>query len=164
MLKFFVGVALVAFSSLIGYKLSSKYRKRRVFYCQICDFNEHFIGELAYYRRPLNVFLFHHKYRGEFQILIEQFYLGLRNSDLFANGVFDTALFSFLSNEEKEDIKNHFKMVGKGDSASQRNYFISVKDEWLSQRKEAETQCKKYADLYVKLGFLFGLFVLVLIV
>ena len=163
MLKFFVGMMLVAFSSFIGYKFAGKYKKRKLFYSQICDFNERFMGELAYYRRPLHVFLFHHRYRGEFQILIEEFYAGLKNADLFANGVFETSLFSFLTNEEKEEVKNHFQMLGKGDSGAQKNYFSSVKEQWIYRRNNAESNCKKYADLYVKLGFLFGLFILVLI-
>ena len=55
-------------------------------------------------------------------------------------------------------------MIGKGDSNSQKNYFTSVKETLSKLKKEAEENNKKYGDLYVKLGFLCGLLILILVI
>ena len=59
-------------------------------------------------------------------------------------------------------VEDYFLMLGKGDSLSQKGYFSSVKEPLLRLQNEAETTCKRYADLYIKLGFLCGLLILIL--
>jgi hypothetical protein len=55
-------------------------------------------------------------------------------------------------------------MVGKGDSASQSAYFTSVKGTLGEYKRKAAEECAKYGDLYLKLGFLCGLMILVIII
>ena len=54
-------------------------------------------------------------------------------------------------------------MLGKGDSASQKAYFSALKEPIGKMQLGAETAYKKYGDLYVKLGFLCGLLILILL-
>ena len=51
--KFFFGIAIIAFTTYCGYLLSKKYRRRKVFYEQFYTFNERFLNEITYYKRPL---------------------------------------------------------------------------------------------------------------
>ena len=55
-------------------------------------------------------------------------------------------------------------MLGKGDSVAQKAYFSAVKEVLSKRKTQALDESKRYCDLYVKLGFLIGLFILVLIV
>ena len=59
---------------------------------------------------------------------------------------------------------DYFSMLGRGDSSSQKGYFSSVKEDLRRRKIETDAEYKKYGDLYIKLGFLCGLLVLILIV
>ena len=72
--------------------------------------------------------------------------------------------FNFLKEEEKRVICDYFSMLGKGDSQSQKGYFSGEKERLKKFQNETEEICKKYSDLYVKLGFLCGLLILILII
>ena len=72
--------------------------------------------------------------------------------------------YSFLKEEDKKTVEDYFFMIGKGDSASQKSYFSSMKESLFILRNETENAAKRYVDLYIKIGFLCGLLILILIV
>ena len=163
-IKFFVGIAIVAFTSFCGYLLAEKYRKRGLFFREFQEFNERFLSEISYYRRPIKQFLGKYAYRGEFSMLVSEFLSGIENNEIFSLKIVENEVFHFLKKEEKAIICDYFSMLGKGDSTAQKGYFSASKEQLVRLRKESQTEEKRYADLYVKLGFLFGLFILILIV
>lgn len=73
MTKFLFGVALVAFGSFCGYVLAKKYRQRKLFFAQLQLFNERFISEVSYYRRPVREFVNLYAFQGEFRALLQEF-------------------------------------------------------------------------------------------
>lgn len=162
MIKFFVGMAIVAFSSFCGYALAGKYRRKKMFFAQFASFNERFLAELAYYRRPIKNFISEYAYQGEFCVLLEDYVATLNpesDTDVFLLG----EDFTFLNKDERRITQEYFLTLGRGDSASQKGYFSSMKPRLDVLREESANECKRYADLYVKLGFLCGLFILILI-
>lgn len=166
MIKFVLGVCIVAFTSFCGYVLSKKYRQRKSFYLQFYQFNERFLSEIAYYRRPIKEFIAKYAYQGEFSELLEEYVqtLGVENRNPSERDFVGLSTFSFLSKDETDFVNDYFLMVGKGDSSSQKAYFGSVKNA-LSEKKDAvQTESKRYGDLYIKLGFLLGLAILVVII
>ena len=72
--------------------------------------------------------------------------------------------YTFLSAEDKALVDNYFSMLGKADSMAQKAYFSSVKDVLKKAEADAISESKKYGDLYVKMGFLLGLLILILII
>lgn len=164
MAKFFLGIAIVAFTSFCGYLFASKYRKRKLFFKQFKEFNERFLSEIAYYRRPIKEFAAKYTYQGEFKLLLEDFFEGIDGRSAADRAIVDMPAYKFLTAEEKRTIEDYLLMLGKGDSASQKGYFSSVKDTLATLQSESETACKKYGDLYVKLGFLCGLLILILLI
>ena len=66
LIKFLLGIAIVAFTSFCGYLFSGKYRKRSLFFRQLNAFNERFLTEISYYRRPIGEFATRYSYKGEF--------------------------------------------------------------------------------------------------
>lgn len=164
MLKFIVGIAIVAFSSFCGYKLAGKYRRKKQFFKQFSAFNDRFLEELSYSRRPLGEIFSKSMYTGEFQLLLCEFISYLKSDDKNFLLVINENPFSFLSEDEKVEISDYFLALGKGDSQAQKGYFLSIKGRIDARRSEAEEKCKRYVDLYVKLGFLCGLFILILII
>ena len=162
MQKFIVGIALVAFTTFCGYFLAKKYRQRKLFFKQLSEFNERFLSEIAYYRRPIKDFTEKYTYKGEFDELLQDFFNALQSNESLQVNILDSTEYAFLTAEEKRVVEDYFLMLGKGDSQSQKGYFSSVKTSLSKLQSESEIQCKRYGDLYIKLGFLCGLLILIL--
>lgn len=163
MIKLLLGISVVAFASFCGYVFARKYRQKQLFFRQFYTFNERFLSEISYYKRPLREFVKKYTYKEEFHQLLRFFFYGLEKKTLFLKDILDKQEFSFLNQEEKTIVADYFLMLGKGDSASQKNYFSSMREVLKKQQQEAENTCKKYADLYIKIGFLLGLLILILV-
>lgn len=164
MVKFLLGIAIVAFSSYCGFVLTKKYRKRKLFFMQLKEFNERFLSEISYYRRPIGEFASKYVYQGEFRVFLENFFTELDEISQSTEAAVTFEMCDFLTDEEKSVVGDYFKMLGKGDSASQKVYFSAAKEKLGKLQASAETDCKKYGDLYIKLGFLLGLLILILII
>ena len=162
MIKFLLGVAIVCLSTCFGYLLASNYRNKKQFYKQLRDFNERFLNEIAYYKRPLGEFISKYRYNGYFNDLLLDFQRNMREP--LRQMRLNLKEYSFLKKEDVGFMEDYFQMIGKGDSSSQKNYFSAMKEEIQKRYFIAENEYKKYGDLYIKLGFLCGLFLLILIV
>ena len=166
MIKFMLGIAIICFTTFCGYFFAQKYRRRKDFFRQLCEFNERFLSEITYYRRPLPDFAASYEYKGDFHNLLTNYFQiakeqqGIRLS--FSQGMLDNVGLTFLRKEEKSIVEDYFLMLGKGDSASQKMYFTATKENLKKICAQSELDCKKYGDLYIKLGFLFGLLLLIL--
>ena len=164
LIKFFLGVAIVAFTSFCGHLFAKKYRSRMLFFQQFYTFNERFLSEIAYYRRPIKDFISLHSYEGEFDECLREIFT-VKQENLPISGMLAKSdNYTFLKEEDRKTAEDYFSMLGKGDSASQKAYFSSMKESLLTLRKEAEADAKRYGDLYVKIGFLCGLLILILMV
>ena len=67
-----------------------------------------------------------------------------------------------LNKRENEFLQSYFRVLGKTDSATQLAFFNAQKapiEGYLNTAKEDET---KYRPLYIKLGFLIGLILFVI--
>ncbi len=164
MIKFLLGVAIVAFGGFCGWLLSAKYRRRKAFFTQLKDFNDRFLSEIAYYRRPVRAFISSYAYQGEFRELLEEYQTLSKEGISLSASLDKKGRFDFLKAEEKTELADYFQTLGRGDSSSQKGYFTAAKNRLEEWRTQAETQAKRYADLYVKIGILCGLLVLILIV
>ena len=164
MTKFLLGLAIVAFTSYCGNFFTKKYRKRKSFFSQLFEFNERFLSEISYYRRPINEFASSSIYKGEFHAFLIEFFNGIKESEISVDKIIESDDYYFLSTEEKTVLRDYFYMLGKGNSEAQKAYFSSIKERLIKLRTQAETESKKYGDLYVKLGFLCGLLILILII
>ena len=74
MLKFIVGIALIAFTTSCGYILARKYRRRKSFFRQLREFNDRFISEISYFKRPIEEFVGAYQYQGDFDGLLKAFF------------------------------------------------------------------------------------------
>ena len=162
MIKFLLGIAVVAFTAFCGYILAKKYRQRKHFFLQLKEFNERFLNEISYYRRPIAEFASGYSYQGEFQTLLSLFFEKIQERAATEKLFLNDEEFSFLNRDEKRLVEDYFQMLGKGDSNSQKGYFSSVKESLSKLQASTESDCQKYGDLYVKIGFLCGLLILIL--
>ena len=166
MIKLLIGLSLVAFFGFLGYFFSKKYRKRKEFFWQMLQFNERFLAEISYAKRPLAKFLTAYPYKGEFALLLETFFQDLQKDSVGGRPVFAVgkAELPFLTADELTFVQDYFMTLGKGDTNAQKGYFGGAKTQVQGYKEKSEKDAKKYGDLYVKLGILVGLGALILIV
>ena len=149
-IKLLLSAAIVLFCTFLGYLAASKYRARQAFFAQMTAFNERYLNELTYARRALGELIGEFGENGDFCSLLKS-----RNKEIE---------LSYLSEEEKKECIEYLKMLGTGDSYSQKNFF-SGKTEFLSNKKtESEREARERGGLYLKLGLLAGLAFVILIV
>ena len=153
-LKILLCIAIIAFSTAVGYLLAGKYRARKKFYEQFCLFNKQYLNELSYTRKPLPDFLKEHTYTGDFAKAVKES-VNLRDS---------AVTLSYLTNDEKSACSNYLSMLGKGDAASQKSYFGAQTQALEAKFAEGEQQAKARGSLYLKLGVLLGLAIVILII
>ena len=164
MIKFLLCIAIVAFTSLCGYLLAKKYRQKKNFFTQMVVFNERFLSELTYFRRPIHEFVFSYTYHDEFLQLLKDYSRANLKHNVNMHEILNDSTYSFLKNDEKKIVLNYFSMLGKADSAAQKTYFSSMKEILRSAEIGAITNYQKYGSLYIKIGFLIGLLILILII
>lgn len=153
-LKFTLAGAVIAFCVFLGYIASGKYRARKKFYAQFYAFNERYLTELCYARKPLSVFLKEYEYTGDFK----------KSLETFSENRAPEFQFAFMTKEEKGNCADYFAMLGKGDSVSQKNYFAAQKSMLEEKKTASEEEARKRGELYLKLGLLAGLAFVILIV
>ena len=154
MLKFLLAVLIVAFCTLLGWLAAAKYRARKNFFSQLSTFNERFLAELKYARKPLPVFLGEGKYEGDF---------GKTMAALSKSRAIKLN-YGYLTTAEKEEIAGYLGMLGKTDSHAQNGYYAAQNDALHTKKTECERKAKARGELYLKLGFLAGLAFVILIV
>ena len=153
-LKIVLCILIITFCTLMGYFAAGKYRARKRFYTQFFTFNERYLNELGYTRRPLSAFLQESAYTGDFGKSVAAF---MKNRET-------KFTFSWLSGEERAECSDYFSMLGKGDTFSQKSYFTSRQSMIAEKKATCEREAKKRSDLYLKLGLLAGLAFVILII
>ena len=160
-IKILLCMAILAFTSGVGYFFAAKYRQRKLFFAQFYQFNERFLREISYSKRPLRDFIEGHAYKGDFSELLKGYLQILGREDEYYKLFSDLTL---LHSEETKIAIDYFQSLGKGDSESQKNYFSNAKEVVGELKKKTEKEYKKYADLYIKLGVLVGLAIIIIII
>ena len=153
-LKILVAAAVVAAGTAGGYFAANKYRARQKFYAQFAVFNERYLNELGYARKPLGAFLKQYEYTGDFS----------KSLKAFSEKRDPKIDYSYLTEEERAECADYFSMLGKGDSLSQKNFFAAKQAGLGEKRAASEKEAKSRGSLYLKLGILSGLAVVILIV
>lgn len=153
-LKFLISALVIAFCIFLGYLASTKHRMRKKFFAQLAAFNERYLTELCYARKPLSDFLREYPYTGDFAKAV----------NAFAEQRVTEPKLSYLTKEEKKLCADYFGMLGKGDAVSQKSYYSAQKGELEQKKAASEKEAKSRSELYLKLGLLAGLAFVILIV
>ncbi len=153
-LKFLVGGLLVAFCTYLGYLAAEKYRKRRSFFSQFSAFNGAYLNELSYARKPLPDFIAAGDYSGEFKKTLERFSATQKAE----------ADYAFLTPAEREEVREYFSMLGRGDSRAQLGFFRGREKGLAEKREVSAKEAKERGELCLKLGLLCGLAAVILII
>ncbi len=156
MIKFILCACALALCVALAWLMTRGYRRRMQFYYNLNLFNERLLNEVSYTRVPLPAFLDKYTFSGDFGNMLAE-----KKQARFAGGKYD---YYYLDEDERKFLDDYFKMIGKSDAASQRVYLSAMRSEILEKKQKTEELYRKYFALYLKLGFLGGLILVVLIV
>ena len=161
MAKFIVGCIIIVISTVIGGKLTDKYRRRAEFYEALKDFNLKLKQNLLYKKDKLYIVADYKSGSPDFNITLEDFrslsfYGKSNNTDIF--------LPSYLSVSERDFVEEYFLAIGKGNVRSEAELICSYEysiNEKLSKMQDENT---RFSKLGRKVGLAVGLTVFILVV
>ncbi len=154
LIKGMVCAAIVCFCAAMGYLAAGRFRARKKFFEQLHAFNERYLNELGYARRPLRQFVAAYVYAGDFNKYLQRF-LSDRTAD---------CTFRYLTSEERAACKDYFAMLGRGDAHAQSGYFGARRVVLEEKSAVCTRDAKARGELYCKLGLLAGFAIVILIV
>lgn len=152
-MKFALGVLLLCFSTIIGYFLAGKYIDRKRFYNDFSDFNQFFKQEILFNKSTLIEILKDKINDGDFCFLLRERVLN-KNLKIYLN---------YMNKDDKIFFDSYVKNLGTSDIYTQVD-FINKTNEVLSLKlNQALEEEKRYKTLYIKMGFLIGLMLMIVV-
>ena len=152
-MKIIIGIFFLFLCTFIGYNLSLKYTKRKMFYGNFFNFNEKLLREVSFLQTTIVSLL------NDIDINTD-FYDSLKHYINTKEFKFDK---QYLLEEEKNELNRYFKTIGTSDKIGQLEYLNSMDITLKNKRIQTEENEKKYRMLYIKMGFLIGLIILVIL-
>lgn len=153
-MKIFIGILLLTLSTIIGYTFSQKYKKRQDFFNDFEKFNKNLLNEVGFRQKPLRLVLSSVKNENDFYILTEK-YLSNEKSNFNLN---------YLKKEEIDLYNNFLLEIGVGDVETQTKILKSYESKLFDIAKSTAEEYKKYHTLYIKIGFLIGLILFIMLI
>ena len=153
MLKLLIGISAIIISVKIGIDRASKNKRIYYFFNSVEITCDKFISDISYKKSNVNSVLKGKYPSNEYNLLIDNF---TKNNKL--------VLPNFLSIEEKLLIEDMFNSLGKMDSEAQTKYILSIKNQIKKISNEKLLNYKKFYNLSIKLGFIFGLFIFIMVI
>ena len=123
----------------LGVFLSANKKKRALVFSELCEFNEQLIMNLKFNKSPLYDVAQGFKYMP----------VALKGEKV-------------LDGKDSEVISDYFINLGKSDALSQIDYLNGKKEILAKYRDESQLNYKKYSSLYVKIFFMLGILMAVL--
>lgn len=123
----------------LGVFLAANKKKRMQVFSELCEFNEQLIMNLKFNKNPLDKVAQGYKY-------------------------IPTALKGekLLDGKDGEVLSDYFVNLGKSDAMSQIDYLNGRKELLSRYRDESQSNYKRYSSLYVKIFFMLGVLMAVL--
>ena len=153
-MRIIAGAVLVAVSTLIGLLLSVKYTERKKFYADFYSFNKRYIECVSFSGDSLKKLLSENNASSDFYEYMRA----------FAEDKTTVFKKKYLSADESAFLYEYAATLGRGDYETEKTK-ANVSLEKIKERKEKSVDDeKKYKPLLIKLGFLFGAIVFILLI
>jgi hypothetical protein len=140
MIKILLLSTIIVLTTALGYLMSTDKKKRKNVFEELYEFNEQLILNLKYGKEQLSVVANSYKY-----------------VSLIINGQ------KVLDGEDGQFIDNYIKNLGATDAISQIDYLNERKLTLKKYKDESAENYKKYSSLYLKISFMTGILIAVLL-
>lgn len=131
---------MIILTTFIGVLLSANKKKRMTVYAELYEFNERLILNLKYEKVRMQKIVYEYKYVSE---------------------IFEGK--EVLSGKDKEFIDGYVNNIGSTDALSQIDYLNEKKIYLKKYKDDSLNDYKKYGALYVKIFFMVGILIAVLL-
>ena len=152
-MRLFLGIVILLFCLFLGYCLSGKYYLRRVFYSDFYNFNTLLGQEIAFKQTTIMNLITNQPNNSDFYCLLKKKVL----AESFEVNI------TYLTLEEKSFVSEYLVKIGKFDKKTQLEYLKSINVIVLEKQQNSVLDEKKYKVLYIKLSFLIGLILLIIV-
>ena len=153
-MNIFAGVLALLFCVYAGYQLSLKYAKRKNYYIEYDAFNQALISNVAFTNQSIIKLINNIKdNKDDFSINIKDYFLN-KKEDINS---------SILLDNEKDELLQYFRTIGSSDAKTQLKFLEDQKERLKERLKICLQEEKKYKSFYIKLGFLFGLIIFIIL-
>ena len=149
-----LGILVLILSTYIGYMMSKKYTVRKAYYNAFTEFNKKLKNEISFRQQSLLTLIRNFGNENCFYTALKDVIVEKKSFNL------DDKVFN---EDEQTFLSNYLAVIGKGDRLSQLKYVESVEVQIAECLKNANDDEKKYKVLFIKLGFLIGLMLLVVL-
>ena len=141
-------------TAILGYLFSVKYGQVRDFWDKFGFWHKKIKSEIAFSQNSLPEIFGDSEKSDVFSDCAREYVNGNKKFDKL----------KFLSNEETEFLNKYLQNLGRTDKDSQLNFLNSFESELEKFIHNAEHKSKTYRPLCVKLGFLIGLIIFILLI
>ncbi len=155
-MRFILSFFLLVIICLFGLFLHRKTLKKLVFYTDFLQFCKNLQTEIGFFHSKMPSIISKQNFSADFSHLLSNCLGGNMHSTL--------EKFSYLKNEDKNEIENFFKRLGRSGVDGEKNEIqnmISVLEEKI---KEMKTISLKKSKLKFSLCVMFGLFVFIILI
>ena len=153
-MKIILGIIVVIFSTCLGYIFSTKYKLKSIYYTSFYNFNKLLKNEVSFTKKTIIEIIDSIK---ESNI----FYDNLKNIFKIKNYKIEN---KSLNNDEIEFLHSYIDRIGQTEAKTELDYLSSIELVLKEKMDEVVAIEKKYKPLCIKMGFLLGLIIFVLIV
>lgn len=141
-------------TAILGYLFSVKYGEIRDFWDKFGFWHKKIKAEIAFSQNSLPEIFAEGKTSDAFSACVRA----------YMNGTGKSVKLKFLSDEETDFLNKYLQNLGRTDKDSQLNFLNSFEPELEKFIRIAENKSKTYRPLCVKLGFLSGLIIFILLI
>ncbi len=157
-MKWFLIFVLISTIMLIAYSVSNQYRDRLDFYVNLTKFLKKFQLNISFKQDKVMQFLDETKPKKQFKLFV------LSYQNYLKTGKLDLSQISVLSDEEKGELNNIIKNIGRFDANNEIKQLDQFIMEIESKRAAAEQDKNKLCPLIIKLSLLFAIGLSILLV
>jgi len=150
-MNLFLGVIIIIVSTVAGLWFSNKYRERKDFFVAFSDFNSRLKNEVLFSQNTVNK-------------IISDF----SDKPLFYENINDVLIkkkeyknLKFLSDDENNFFSEYILKIGKNDKSTETMLLTEAEKTISEKMKTANLESEKYKKAYLKIGFLFGLMLMI---
>lgn len=164
MIKIVLILIVVGGFTYVGFGISSYYKKRADFFAELMNLCDKVRAEIDFSGKNLTAIFENQKYEGNLGKVVQNFVEYLKNNDV---NLTNKQLFHgvrILKDEEKSMIFDFFARLGRHDSNSEVKLIDDFKNLVEPHQKLSNDEKIKFGKMSVKVSFLLGLMVAILIV
>ena len=162
-MKYVLIIILILCCTYVGYGISKYFSNRKAFFSDLVLMMDKLRLDISFSKEKIGDIVSNFSALSKpFQKLQSNFLQMLKDNE-FNQDVLLREI-NILKEEEKNSIILFFKSLGRFDVENQTKQIVSFTDEFKRYENESAIQKQKYSSLFIKLGFIIGVLISLLVI